>query len=1144
MAVRPASLAPPPSSTTGTSSPRSSSSSASRPRPPRATSFSASLPAVGLSSTTVRSSSTSRLPGRALADEGPAGFPGPPAYRPPTEDRLAEVLARRRASGDPGAPVRGGGGRGRDRARRATAGGGGGGGGGRGEEKGKGKAVAFVVGLPSSGDEGDVEREEGDEVEGAGDEVGEMGGRGREVTVEEIIQFQIPQPIRTVDSLDLDSLLDRGIADYTYVSPPPSSSSSAQPSASYPDSPRLVEEESKRWLLGKGKFSEVLLVRKGETEYALKHTPLHPHHPLIAARLLREPTILAKLLPHKNLVKVFETIRTPGSFYLVEESLRTSVTLEALVSSSPGGVLPTEQAWSVLQQLSSVVRSLHEPLRVCHRDIKPENVLVRVTPPPPSAPPNSPPTLLLKLLDFGLATHFSSAEPKLTTCCGSPAYHSPELWRSLRETAGSVTYWGPEIDIWCLGLTVLRCVRPEKYPLGPSHSSLQSMSDKVVDALLAVPDPHLRQVLAGFLNLDGRKRMRAFERFCRGIEERQRASGQHTVPVQEEDPPKPREFKRTTFLPSPVEHRLPLYLDEASSTRTEGPKLEAKVVTPEEEEGWQSASRAASMSRTPTVLEPTVSPTTVIATGLPRALDDSPDVPQQDEDESPLASASTSSATLPSVPPTPDLSPYPHAKVGLYPSSSDSLASSTYSPFSHSVESLSFRHPSLPPPVELTLLNPTDEPILRAVSYIKYALRCSGILYHVRDDSTSSSLRSSFASPGSAPPSLPPTPYIQTFPSLPPLSSGTAGFPFPAAHPPEDVDDLSYISYLHCVLALPPTSDPSASPTTASTALRAALEGRDSSPRLPRPTLPPRAKSLATLGGHQRSASTPPDRTSASDQTAGRKDQKKKELVQALTFFLSIRKAVSPAPSSPYTSSSASAHRRSGSVTPLASFPAAFTPRRPSSARRRTSSRTQPPPPSSSRILLTLSDPRALPFVRAALDLPDVVEPVSVPGESAAPPPHPQTQGEGRGRSRFGGAGRSGPLSPRRTEDNSGSRDARARRMERLGSGNGGGEYGRRSKSVDVRRTGLGLGMEMGPPSSAAGASAEEKGRRRTSSLWDFDLAGLVSRFVGGTKEASASTETSLDRASSAGSARSGEGRQGRGRGRVKASVEAAAGVL
>lgn len=80
-------------------------------------------------------------------------------------------------------------------------------------------------------------------------------------------------------------------------------------------------------------------------QYAIKHTPLHPHHPLIATRLIREPELLAKLEPHPNLIRVcqsalprfslrlrssgvltsrsrppaVETIRTEGHFYLVGE---------------------------------------------------------------------------------------------------------------------------------------------------------------------------------------------------------------------------------------------------------------------------------------------------------------------------------------------------------------------------------------------------------------------------------------------------------------------------------------------------------------------------------------------------------------------------------------------------------------------------------------------------------------------------------------------------------------------------------------------------------------------------------------------------------------------------------------------------------
>lgn len=70
-------------------------------------------------------------------------------------------------------------------------------------------------------------------------------------------------------------------------------------------------------VLGRGKFSTVYRVRSGTKEYALKHTPLYPHHPLIAARLLREPTLLAQLPPHPCLIGVDGFVRTDGHFYLV-----------------------------------------------------------------------------------------------------------------------------------------------------------------------------------------------------------------------------------------------------------------------------------------------------------------------------------------------------------------------------------------------------------------------------------------------------------------------------------------------------------------------------------------------------------------------------------------------------------------------------------------------------------------------------------------------------------------------------------------------------------------------------------------------------------------------------------------------------------
>lgn len=106
-------------------------------------------------------------------------------------------------------------------------------------------------------------------------------------------------------------------------------------------------------------------------QYALKHTPLYPHHPLISARLLREPNLLAQLPPHPCLVRVKEWIRSHGHFYLIEMYSKDHIPLSELATP-----IDSEMGEKILDQLVSVVRDCLHRGRVCHRDLKPENVLV------------------------------------------------------------------------------------------------------------------------------------------------------------------------------------------------------------------------------------------------------------------------------------------------------------------------------------------------------------------------------------------------------------------------------------------------------------------------------------------------------------------------------------------------------------------------------------------------------------------------------------------------------------------------------------------------------------------------------------------------------------------------------------------------
>lgn len=112
-----------------------------------------------------------------------------------------------------------------------------------------------------------------------------------------------------------------------------------------------------------------------------------------------------------------------------------------------------------------------------------------------------PPTSLLTALpDLGLATRFSMSQPKLSTCCGSPAFHvrsprthfqayvlifsqSPEIVMALSRPPGEITYYGPELDIWCIALTLLSLLLQVRFPLGPKHTSPYVMRERAMDRL-------------------------------------------------------------------------------------------------------------------------------------------------------------------------------------------------------------------------------------------------------------------------------------------------------------------------------------------------------------------------------------------------------------------------------------------------------------------------------------------------------------------------------------------------------------------------------------------------------------------------------------------------------------------------------------
>lgn len=584
--------------------------------------------------------------------------------------------------------------------------------------------------------------------------------------------------------------------------------------------------------------------------------------------------------------------------------------------------------------------------------------------------------------------------------------------------------------MWCVGLTVLRCLVPERYPLGIGHTSLQSIADKVVTALLQVKDASIRQVLAMFLQLDGHKRMRSFDRFCEDLparlEARARRGGRRPRrPRPTENgasEPSQKPVKSTSFVSGPLEHRLELFLDEASSASDGWPQLAATAVEDSEVSSARYRFPNARISRS------------VSSRRTIKGEDG-----EGDENGTPRGPEclSREPSMAPGGEPLPSRGWRPSLSLLDLSSMADGTCSPALSPVP-SFESLSLRHPVFPPPIELVLLNPSNEPVRRAVSYIKYALRSKGILYHVRDDEMAPyrlSLSSASPSTESQPPSLPPTPLLQPRSSRQQFTDSPASIASPL---PSLAAEESYTCYLHCVVALPTPSASSASPSPAtvtsppdaSSRLRAALK-RSSTPAPPssQPNARNPASSPSSAKAGSRSASTPPPIVeSARPESRGRKSGRKggepvRPLVEALTFFVSIR--------------------RRG---------------RDAQGRR--------------AVVVTLSDPRAVPCVRDALAAPAGEATMSDSSQDEA----------GRGRAMVPGSHHHHQQQQKKTkgglrspDDNSGSRDARARR-----------DGADRMSPSPTSDPSNGLGLELGRPASAEGING-----------WDFALPGWVERLVG-----------------------------------------------
>lgn len=180
----------------------------------------------------------------------------------------------------------------------------------------------------------------------------------------------------------------------------------------------------------------------------------------------REASLLANL-EHRNLPKVIDYFHENGKHHLVMEFV-DGEDLSRILSKSPGP-LPEKQVidWGI--QIATVLYFLHcrKPDPIIFRDLKPSNIILSGN--------------IVKLIDFGIARHFSPNKKGDTMRIGSPGYAPPEQYSGQTD---------PRSDIYSLGVTLYQLITrydpantqtPFKFP--PIQSINPAASPKLIQII-------------------------------------------------------------------------------------------------------------------------------------------------------------------------------------------------------------------------------------------------------------------------------------------------------------------------------------------------------------------------------------------------------------------------------------------------------------------------------------------------------------------------------------------------------------------------------------------------------------------------------------------------------------------------------------
>ncbi|NWZ56266.1 HUNK kinase, partial [Haliaeetus albicilla] len=153
----------------------------------------------------------------------------------------------------------------------------------------------------------------------------------------------------------------------------------------------------------------------------------------VLKNMKREPRI-HQMIKHPNVVRLYETLETDNSYYMVMELCHGGDLLDRICDKKR---LAEREVRRYTRQILSAVEHLHCQ-GIVHRDLKIENFLL-----------DENNNIKIVVSDFGLsntAKFKDLSQELLHTQCGSPAYAAPELLAHRK--------YGPKVDVWSIGVSM------------------------------------------------------------------------------------------------------------------------------------------------------------------------------------------------------------------------------------------------------------------------------------------------------------------------------------------------------------------------------------------------------------------------------------------------------------------------------------------------------------------------------------------------------------------------------------------------------------------------------------------------------------------------------------------------------------------